>query len=200
MTKRKKNKPSSPAEIAARRAQLQEARAEAQRLKDQGAEVATDPRTGEVTGAFKPDVVTMMARAGEIDASEESAVRRFEKLLAKADTGPASGLGALDRVSSGPVGDKPIIAHVEAAAALIERQTRMDSLTWNILRELCAGNLLTTRWRKVIWLRTGETNAKAQAGIVRQAFRVLAVVEEQIKRSKTANDNRPQDPALPLAG
>jgi hypothetical protein len=200
MTKRKKNKPSSPAEIAARRAQLQEARAEAQRLKDQGAEVVTDPRTGEVTGAFKPDVVTMMARAGEIDASEESAVRRFEKLLAKADVGPGSGLGSLDRVSGSPAGDRPIIAHVEAAAALIARQTRMDTLTWNILRELCAGNLLTDRWRKVIETRTGEKNPKAQAGIVRQAFRVLAVVEEQIKRQKPANDDGPQDREIPLAG
>ncbi|RZJ47439.1 MAG: hypothetical protein EON87_00985 [Brevundimonas sp.] len=200
MTKRKKNKPSSPAEIAARRAQLQDARAEAQRLKDQGAEVATDPRTGEITGAFKPDVVTMMARAGEIDASEESAVRRFEGLLAKADVGPGSALGSLDRVHGGDLGDRGIGAHIDAAKALIQRQTRMDPLTWAILRDLCAGNLLTDRWRPVIVKATGETNPKAQAGIIRQAFRVLAVVEEQIKRGKPANDDRPPDAEISLAG
>ena len=201
MTKRKKNKPSSPAEIAARRARIAEAKAEVERLKDQGAEVSQDPRTGELTGAFKPDVVVMMRRAEEITPDEESAVRRFEQLCAKADASPPCSLGALDRVHGGDMGDHGIGAHIDAANALIRRQIRMDPLTWTILRDLCAGNLLVTRWRRVIQTRTGESNPKAQAGIARQAFRVLAVVEEQIKRhDRTANDDRAQHQALPLAG
>lgn len=200
MTKRRKNKPSSPAEIAARRVAIQQARAEADRLREQGAEVSQDPRTGELTGAFKPDVVVMMARAGELTPSEEDAVRRFEKLIARADVGPGCGLGSLDRVHGGDIGDRGIGAHIDAAHALIQRQTRMDALTWSILRDICAGNLISGRWRTIIQDRTGETNQKAQAGIIRQAFRVLAVVEEQIKRGKPANDDAPQYAGVTLAG
>ena len=198
MTRRKKSKPSSPAEIAARRAVIQSARAEAQRLKDQGAEVVQDPRTLEVTGAYKPDVVVMMRRAEGITPSDESAVRKFEALIAQANGGSRSSLSALDRVNGGDKGDGGIVAHIDAAKELDRRRKLMDPLTWAILRELCDGNLLVDRWRGVVQARTGETNDKAQAGIVRQAFRVLGTVEDQLRRP-TANDDKP-DVAVPLAG
>lgn len=197
---RRKNKPSSPAEIAERRRIQAEGKAEAKRLRAQGAEVVQDQRTQAVTGAYKPDVVVMMSRAGEITPTEEDAVRRFEALIAKAEIAPSCGLGALDRVHGGDIGDRGIGAHIQAAKDLLKRRERMDSLTWSVLRDLCAGNLLVTRWRHVIEAKTGETNPKAQAGIVRQAFRVLAIVEDEIKRARPANDDRPQDGAMPLAG
>lgn len=197
---RRKSKPSSPAEIAERRRVQAEGKEEAQRLRDQGAEVVQDQRTQAVTGAYKPDVVVMMSRAGEITPTEEDAVRRFEALIAKAEIAPSCGLGALDRVHGGDMGDRGMAAHIQAAKDLLKRRDRMDSLTWSVLRDLCGGNLLVTRWRQVIEAKTGETNPKAQAGIVRQAFRVLAIVEDEIRRARAANDDRPQDGAIPLAG
>ncbi|RZJ01829.1 MAG: hypothetical protein EON90_02135 [Brevundimonas sp.] len=199
MTRRRRNKPSSPAEIAARRAQLQETRNEVARLKDQGAEVSQDNRTGEITGAYKPDVVVMMRRSEVITPSDESAVRSFERLVQKAAGSSASCLSVLDRVSGGDTGDQGIGAHIEAAQQLRRRQRRMDPLTWALLRDLCDGNLLVTRWRVVVQKRTGETNEKAQGGIIRQAFRVLAAVEDDIRRSP-ANDDHPQPVAIPLVG
>jgi hypothetical protein len=200
--RRSRNKPSTPEEIAARRQKLRDAAAEAQRLKDQGAEVSQDPRTGEIAGAFKPDVVVLMRREEAITPSDEAAVRKFEELIQKASGGSSSSLAVLDRVSGGDIGDRGVGAHVQAAKDLEERRKRMDLVTWPLLRELCDGNLLVTRWRKVIERRTGETNPKAQAGIVRQVFRVLAAVEEQIRNERTrrpANDDRQHD-AVPLAG
>lgn len=199
MTRRKsKSKPSTPAEIAARRAMLQSARADAQRLKDQGAEVVQDPRTLEVTGAYKPDVVVMMRRSEGITPSDESAVRKFEALIAEATGGSRSSLAILDRVSGGDKGDGGIGAHIDAAKELNRRRKLMDPMTWALIRELCDGNLLVDRWRGVVQARTGETNEKAQAGIVRQAFRVLGVVEDQLRRPP-ANDDKP-DVAIPLVG
>ena len=198
MTRRKKTKASTPAEIAARRAVIQNAKAEAQRLKDQGAEVVQDPRTLEVTGAYKPDVVVMMRRSSGITPSEESAVRKFEALIAKANGGSRSSLAVLDRENGGDKGDGGIGAHIDAAKELDRRREQMDPLTWAILRELCDGNLLVDRWRGVVQRRTGETNDKAQAGIVRQAFRVLGNVEDQLRRPP-ANDDKPHV-AVPLAG
>ena len=200
MSRKKRNKPSNPAEIAARRLQLQTAQADADRLRQQGAEVSQDPRTREVTGAYKPDVVVMMSRAEHITPSEEDAVRKFEQLIAKASTSPGSGLAVLDRVSGGDIGDRGVGAHIDSAMKLEKRRVRMDPITWSLLRDLCDGNLLVTRWRRIVEDRTGETNAKAQAGIVRQAFRVLAAVEEAIKKEKPANDHGPQHGAVPLAG
>lgn len=199
MTKRRKNKPSTPAEIAARRAQLQETRAEVERLKGQGAEVSQDARTGEILGAYKPDVVVMMMRADAITANEESAVRSFERLVQKAAGSSSSCLSVLDRVSGGDTGDQGIGAHIEAAVQLKRRQSRMDPLTWALLRDLCNGNLLAHRWRPVVEQRTGEANEKAQAGILRQAFRILTAVEDDIRRSP-ANDDHPQNVVLPLVG
>lgn len=197
--KNKRNAPSSPEEIAARRAVLQGAKAEASRLRDQGAEVVQDPRTLEVTGAYKPDVVVIMRRSDGINPSEESAVRRFERLIADANGGSHSSLGVLDRVQGGDVGDGGIGSHVDAAIKLQKWRKLMDPMTWALARELCDGNLLVDRWRGVIHRRTGETNEKAQAGIVRHTFRVIAIVADQVKR-ETANDDRPPHVAVPLAG
>lgn len=199
MTRRRRNQPSTPVEIAARRAQLQETRAEVARLKEQGVEVSQDQRTGEITGAYKPDVVVMMRRSEAITPSDESAVRSFERLVQKAAGSSSSCLSVLDRVSGGDTGDQGIGAHIEAAKQLRRRQRRMDTLTWVLLRDLCDGNLLVTRWRVVIQQRTGESNEKAQAGILRHAFRVLASVEEDIRRSP-ANDDHLQDVVIPLVG
>lgn len=193
------NDTADEAEVEERRASLQNARAEARRLKDMGAEVSQDPRTLEVTGAFRPDVVVMMRRAEAITPSDESAVRKFEKLISDSNGGSRSSLSALDRVSGGDKGDLGIGAHIDAAKQLQKRQRRMDPLTWALVRELCDGNLLVDRWRQVVQRRTGETADKAQAGIIRHAFRVLAAVEEMI-RLEAVNDDQPQDRGIPLAG
>ena len=193
---RKRHKPSSPEEIAARnaerRARIAGADAEASRLTAQGAEVNRDQATGEIVGAFKPDVVTMMARADKISASEESAVRRFERLILKAGSTPSS-LSVLDRVTGGDTGDRGIGAHIDAAMALDEIRRHMDGLTWGLLREVCDGNLIVTRWRNVVKVWTGESNADAQAGIIRQAFRVLVTAEEaaiEARKRRPANDEK----------
>lgn len=204
---RRKNKPSSPEEIAARRRERLEriagADAEAARLTGQGAEVNRDTNTGEIVGAFKPDVVTMMARADAISAAEESAVRRFERLILKAGTTPSC-LSSLERVNGQSAGDPTlasVIRHVEAAQGLEELRRHMDALTWGLLRELCDGNLILTRWRQVVERHTRERNDKVQGGVVRQAFRVLVAAEEaaiEARKRRPANDA--QADAIALAG
>lgn len=201
MSRKRKTRPSSPAQIAARRAARQAVREEAERLRAQGAEVSTDPQSGRIKGAYKPDVVVMMRRSEEITPSDEAAVRKLEALIAKAAAAPACSLSALDRVIGGEVGDHGIGSRIEAAQTLMQWSERMDAVTWAMARELCDGNLLGSRWRGVILRRTGERNPKAQAGIARQVFRVLAAVSEEVARARPpANDDLAPDVVRALAG
>jgi hypothetical protein len=182
MAKRSKRQPpSDPQEIAARRVERQQNAEEIARLsKEEDVTVNVDQRTGEMVGAWRRDVVSMMRDAGKITDEVAGYVRGLEGLIAEANGRSASCLSILDRVSGGPVGDHAIVQHIAAAKALSKRQEGMDQMTWNLLRELCDGNLLITRWRGVVQRRTGEEGERAQGAIVRQAFRVLASVEEAL--------------------
>lgn len=177
----RRRQPHDPAEAERRRAEREQTNAEAKRMKAMGAEVNRDQRTGEILGAYKPDVVTLMQRADKISQDEVNAVRKLEALIDRANGPSQSSLAVLDRVAGGKQNDH-VKGKVDAARALALRQAEMDPLTWALLRQLCDGNLLVSRWRARVAQLTGETNADCQAGIVRQAFRVLAGVEEALAR------------------
>lgn len=181
MGKPKRKQPSDPQEIAARRIERQRNAEEIARLaKEEDVTVNIDPRTGEMVGAWRRDVVSMMRDAGKITDEVAGYVRGLEGLIAEANGRSASCLSILDRVSGGPVGDHAIVQHIAAAKELNRRQECMDRATWDLLRELCDGNLLITRWRGVVERRTGEGGDRAQGAIIRQAFRALASVEEAL--------------------
>jgi hypothetical protein len=182
MARRKKpTAPQDMASIAERRAERARNAQEINRLtKEDDVTVNVDARTGQLVGAWRRDVVSMMRDAGKITDEVAGYVRGLEGLIAEANGRSASCLSILDRVSGGPVGDHAIVQHIEAAKALNKRQDGMDQMTWGLLREVCDGNLLITRWRGVVQRRTGEKGERAQGAIIRHAFRVLASVEETI--------------------
>lgn len=181
---RRKHKPTDPrdmASIAERRAERKQNAEEIERLsREDDITVNVDQRTGQMVGAWRRDVVSMMRDAGKITDEVAGYVRGLESLIADANGRSASCLSILDRVSGGPVGDHAIVQHIEAAKALNRRSERMDTATWGLLRELCDGNLLITRWRGVVQRRTGEIGDRAQGAAIRQAFRALASVEEAL--------------------
>lgn len=181
---RAKKKPTHPqdmATIAERRAERKQNAEEIERLsREDDITVNVDERTGQMVGAWRRDVVSMMRDAGKITDEVAGYVRGLESLIAVANGRSASCLSILDRVSGGPVGDHAIVQHIEAAKALNGRSERMDAATWGLLRELCDGNLLITRWRGVVQRRTGEIGDRAQGAAIRQAFRALASVEEAL--------------------
>jgi len=179
--KARRNAPRDPAVAEQRQRERADIKAETARLKALGVEVNHDKYTGQIVGAYRPDVVTLMKGAGKISQEEADAVRNLEALIERANGPSPSSLSSLDRVSGGVPAD-PIRAKVDAARQLARRQEAMDALTWALLRQLCDGNLLTTRWRQRVEMLTGETNPDAQSGVVRQAFRVLAGVEERLAR------------------
>jgi hypothetical protein len=179
--KRKPTDPQDMATIAERRAERARSAEEIKRLtREDDVTVNVDERTGQLVGAWRRDVVSMMRDAGKITDEVAGYVRGLEGLIAEANGRSASCLSILDRVSGGPVGDHAIVQHIEAARALNKRQMGMDRVTWGLLRELCDGNLLISRWRGVVERRTGEKGERAQGAIIRQAFRALASVEESI--------------------
>lgn len=182
MARRKKpTDPQDMASIAERRAERARNAEEINRLtREDDVTVNVDARTGQLVGAWRRDVVSMMRDAGKITDEVAGYVRGLEGLIAEANGRSASCLSILDRVSGGPVGDHAIVQHIAAARALSKRQDGMDQMTWSLLRELCDGNLLITRWRGVVQRRTGEEGERAQGAILRQAFRALASVEESI--------------------
>src|SRR6478609_7963098 len=101
-----RHRPKTPEQIAAdkeRAAALAENRSEARRLKAQGLEVTVDPRTSEVLGARRMDVVQMMAtsRPAKLTVEQVTFYRELEQTLQDAGEGSRSCLSALDRVSGG---------------------------------------------------------------------------------------------------
>lgn len=180
MSKRKA-KPSDPQDIARLRREREMNREEVERLSEQSdVTLNLDERTGLLVGAWRRDAVSMMRDAGSITDEEAGYVRLLEALVQKANGRSPSCLSVLDRVHGGPVGDHLLVSKIEAARALAQRQSAMDPMTWGLLRELCDGNLLISRWRSVVQRRTGEVTPKAQGAVVRHAFRVLSAVENAL--------------------
>lgn len=182
MARKRKKKPFDPAAAERNRQEREANLAEVTRLEAMpDVAVSVDPQTRRLTGAYRVDVVEAMLRSGKIGPNEESAVRSLEALIYKAVGNSGSSLGVLDRVSGGVTTD-PVAACITASRQLAKRAERMDPTTWGLLRELCDGNLISTRWRQVVARRTGETQPEAQSGVIRQAFRVLAEVEEALRK------------------
>lgn len=188
-----RNRPKTPEQIAAdkaRSAVLSENRAEARRLRAQGLEVTIDPRTSEVLGARRMDVVQMMAtsRPAKLTVEQVTFYRELEQTLQDAGEGSRSCLSALDRVSGAGDGSAAMDRRMKAIRKLAERQSAMDAGSWAFLEELATGGGLLTRWRDVTRRRTGETNDDAQAGAVRQVIRTLEAVEVNLRGIVRSND------------
>lgn len=189
---RRRKKPMSPEQIAeqkraaAERAeQLAERRSERRRLEGLGAEVNIDPRTEEVLGAYRKDVVQLMHQAGKLTQEQVDHFRNLERLLALAGEASRSCLSSLDRVNGGGDESASLDRRMRAIRELTLRQACMDAGTWAFVEELASGGALLTRWRQIAQRRTGETNSDAQSGAVRQVIRSLEAVERMIRRSRS---------------
>lgn len=203
MTRRRK-KPMSPEQMAEqkrasaeRAVQLGERRAERRRLEGLGAEVNTDPRTGEILGAYRKDVVQLMHQAGKLTQEQVDHFRNLERLKGLAGEASRSCLSSLDRVNGGGDESAQLDRRMKAMRDLALRQACMDPGTWAFLEELATGGALLTRWRQVAERRTGETNADAQSGAVRQVIRALEAAESMIRRSR-AFDTEPAGQPVPV--
>lgn len=181
MSRRKKKKPYDPAAAARFRAEREQNAAEVARLQsDPEVLVVTDNKTGRLTGAHRVDVVEAMVRSGKMTYAQEEAVRGLEALITRANGPSPACLGTLERISGGEAPD-PAGRQLDAIKALTERERCMDKCTWSLVRDLCDGNLLSTRWPQVVRKWTGETNPDAQKGAMRLAFQALADAEANIR-------------------
>lgn len=167
------------------RARRQEAKAEAARIRAQGAHVTLD-RDGTIIAAYRSDVVEMMRASGNLTPDQVQAYRNLEALVAKAGDPSPSCLSKLDRVTGGGDAGEALSRKLDAVSDLIRREERMDPGTWAFLRELVEGGALLTRWRGVVERRTGERNPAAQAGAIRQVLRTLEAVELSLRTRRAA--------------
>jgi hypothetical protein len=180
MARPKKNKPSDPAEITARRV-------EARALKARGLEVNTDPRTLEITAIWRPNCFSLLLRKDR--PAELDAVNWLEDLIRS-----ASGENAQDRrpdfirgSTEGAPGQNISQSMIDASRVLqvVEAGLRPweARLLFGLLRP---DEALLTRWRGVVQQSTGEVNPQAQGSRVRAACEALVFVKQTVEGQRKA--------------
>lgn len=216
MARRRKQKPSKPRAVAQVAANdiapdlIRERRAEAARLKAQGAQVNADKRTGEITGAWRKDVFeTLRNKRGKPDVPGQLGrpalpQRSYEAFRAhERDVHMAEGAGNPDRrpdfiraTTEGAPGQNVTAEMLDAAERVRKTLRAMSPPDARLVTVLMTGeNALARNWRSVVERETGERQDEAQAARIRalgvNLHHARSVAND---RAPAANDDAPLPP------
>lgn len=172
---KRRNKPSVPADITARRAARRAFEA-------QGLEVNVDKRDETILSVFRPDCFTLLLKGR---AEEIAAVQWLEELIrtAQGENGQERRPDFIRGSSEGAPGQNIGQAMLDADRYLVTATESMHPNTARMLFELLRPDeALLTRWRPIVERCTGETNPQAQGAAVRAACTQLVWVQNNIHR------------------
>jgi hypothetical protein len=168
---RRRNKPSSPAEIAARRAQRLAMDQEAARLEAQGdVVVRRDDRTKEITNARRLDVFALLVSRKALDTEAHDAFRDHEEAvhIAAGWATPERRPDHIRASTEGAPGQNISQGMIDASRmvkATVDRLSPPEAALLEALMALGAANL--TQWRHTVQRVTGENNDHGQASRIR---------------------------------
>lgn len=182
MSRRRKNKPSTPEEIARRVAERRANDNEVKRLKDSGCEVNVDPRTGKLLSGYRPDCFNLLLKDRP---AERAAVDWLETVIRT-----ASGENAQERrpdfiraSSDGAPGQNLSADMIAASEVLTTVEEHLRPWEARLLFELMRpDNALLTRWREIAIRVTGATTPQRQGERVCVACESLVWVRENAGR------------------
>lgn len=176
MAKRNKRQPpSDPQEIAARRVERRE-------LESRGLVVNADPKDHKILAVWRPDCFTLLLKGR---TEEQGAVQWLETLIrtASGENGaerrPDFIRGSVEGAPGQNVSQSMVDADRYLCAATEALAPQSARMLFDLLRP---DEALLTRWRPIVLRCTGETNEAAQGAAVRAACRELVWVQNNIDR------------------
>lgn len=194
---------------------LRASRAEAARLKAQGAEVNIDKTTGLIAAAWRKDVFTVLrAKRGKpcpgwpkgrpaLSERCHDAFRAHEADL-HLSAGAAGAERRPDYIRSstdGPPGQAVSAEALDAGRRVRETTKRLLPPDAGLLSALMAGDAaLAANWRATVEAQTGEASDEGQTARIRSLgdnlhwARATALAEIKAANDKTANDTGPKEP------
>lgn len=225
-TRQRKHAPSAPRVIGANdnvavandndaAEKLRATRAEAARLKAQGAEVNIDPKTKEIRGAWRKDVFeTLRNKRGKPEVKGQLGPQALPEYAYDAYRGHerdlhiAEGVGNPDRrpdfirsTSEGAPGQNVTAEMLDASHRVRETMKRLTETDGRLLDTLMTGdNALAKNWRSVVAQETGETQDAAQAARIRALGANLNDVRTAVQREKRKDpegEPRSKEPKQP---
>lgn len=161
---------------------LRDRRAEAARLKAQGAEVNADKRTGEILGAWRQDVFTIMrSRKGKPSAEypkgkpslsqrayEAFRAHEMDILLAAGASGGERRPDFIRATTEGAPGQNITQEAIDAATRVKKTLQHLCLSDARLLSILMTGEkALAKNWRATVETETGETADEGQAARIR---------------------------------
>lgn len=185
MARRKREKPSAPQDIAARRQEKRE-------LEARGLIVNADPRTSEITAISRPDCFTALLRPARRPGErcwmlEYGAVLWLEDLVRTAQ-GESGGDRRPDFIRAsceGAPGQNISQAQIDAGKILAVVEGSMPPAQMRLLFDLLRPDAaLEGNWRPIAARCSGEVNPQAQGAAVRAACTSLLWVQDNIERLK----------------
>jgi hypothetical protein len=196
MTRKRRNKPSSPAEIAARRAERLAMDAEAARLESQpDVQVTRDPRTREITNARRVDVFALLLSRKALAQEAHDAFRDHEETvhIAAGWATPERRPDHIRASTEGAPGQNVSQGMIEASRmveATLDRLSPREADLLNGLMRLGASAM--TQWRHTVQTITGENNDHGQASRIRALGENLAYARRDAMKAlvRAANDDR----------
>ena len=197
---RKRHKPSTPEEIAARKREREEAQVEKIRLEAQGVTVTLDGSSGKIRRAQRVNVFDLLLSRKALSTEAFDAFRAHEEAvhIAAGWATPERRPDHIRATCEGAPGQNITQPMIDASRLVEMTMTRLspkDAALLDALMALGAGNL--ARWRRTVQTATGETNDHAQAARVRALgdnladARIGAVKAFKVwreKRLRPAND------------
>lgn len=227
MSRKRKNKPSKPRSIATAvtaanddeaklvNINLRASRAEAARLKAQGAEVNIDKTTGKIAAAWRKDVFTVLrAKRGKpcsgwpkgrpaLSDRSHDAFRAHEAdlHLAAGAANPERSPDFIRATADGAPGQNVTTEALDAGRRVRETTKRLLPPDAGLLSALMAGDAaLAANWRATVEAQTGEAGEEGQTARVRSLGDNLhwarSDAKAEIKRQdelKAANDPNAND-------
>jgi hypothetical protein len=184
---KRRNKPSSPAEIAARRAQRLAMDQEAARLEAQGdVVVRRDERTKEITNARRLDVFALLVSRKALDTEAHDAFRDHEEAvhIAAGWATPERRPDHIRASTEGAPGQNISQGMIDASRmvkATLDRLSPPEAALLEALMALGAANL--TQWRHTVQRVTGENNDHGQASRIRALGQNLIYARREAMKS-----------------
>ena len=196
MTRRRKNKPSSPSEIAQRKAERMAMDAEAARLEIQpDVQVTRDPRTREITNARRLDVFALLLSRKALPQDAHDAFRDHEETvhIAAGWATPERRPDHIRASTEGAPGQNVSQGMIDASRMVQATLSRLSPSEARLLEGLMVlGASAMTQWRHTVQTITGENNDHGQASRIRGLGENLLYARREAMKAlvRAANDDR----------
>jgi hypothetical protein len=196
VTRRRKNKPSSPSEIAQRKAERMAMDAEAARLEIQpDVQVTRDPRTREITNARRLDVFALLLSRKALPQDAHDAFRDHEETvhIAAGWATPERRPDHIRASTEGAPGQNVSQGMIDASRMVQATLSRLSPSEARLLEGLMVlGASAMTQWRHTVQTITGENNDHGQASRIRGLGENLLYARREAMKAlvRAANDDR----------